>query len=70
MFRVRRTFVLRTIVVTRRKAPKFARRVAKNLALSSAVEVLVHHKPPEGGVVVDATLIEGLDACLKLLIHL
>ncbi len=67
---IRKTVVLRTIVFTKRKAPKFARKLAKSLALSSAVEVLIHHKPPETGVVVDVTVIESLDACIKILSHL
>lgn len=62
--------VLRTIVYTRRKAPKFAKKLAKSLALSTAAEVLIHHKPPETGTIVDVAFIESVDACIKILTHL
>ncbi len=67
--RIRKT-VLRTLVVTRKKAPRFAQRVAKSIALSSTAEVFLHHKPPDGAVVIDVTVIESLEACLKIMTHL
>jgi len=67
---MRRVTLLRTVVVTRKKAPRLARKLAKNLILSSAVEVVLHHKVPDGGTIVDVTIIESLDACFKLLTHL
>jgi hypothetical protein len=57
-------------VITRRKAPKFAKKLAKNIALSSTLEVLIHHKLPDGGTIIDVTILESLDACFKLLTHL
>lgn len=66
---MRRVF-LRTVVITRRRAPKFAKKVAKNLVLSSAAEVLLHHTAPKGNVVIDATFIESLEVCFKLLKHI
>ena len=65
-----RVAILRTIVVTRKRAPRLAKKLAKSLVLSSAVEVVLHHKVPDGGTVVDVTIIESLDACFKLLTHI
>jgi hypothetical protein len=67
---MRRVLILKTIVVTRKKAPRIAKKLAKNLALSSALEVVLHHKIPDGGTVVDVTVLESLDACFKILTHL
>lgn len=67
--KIRRT-VLRTLVVTRKKAPRFAQRVAKSVALSSTAEVFLHHKPPDGTVVIDVTVIESLEVCLKIVSHI
>lgn len=67
---MRRMTLLRTVVVTRKKVPKIAKKLVKNFALSSVVEVMFHHKPPDGGTVVDVTIIESLDACIKILTHL
>ena len=61
--------VLRTLVVTRKKAPRFAHKVVKSLALSSTAEVFLHHKPPDGSVVMDVTVIESLEACIKIIAH-
>lgn len=68
--KMRRVSLLKTVVVTRRKVPRIAKKLAKNLALSSAVEFVFHHKPPDGGTVIDVTVIESLDACIKILTHL
>lgn len=62
--------MLKTVVITRRRAPVFAQKIAKSVVLSSAADVFLHHKPPEGTVVLDATVIEGIEACLKLLRHI
>ena len=67
---MRRVLILKTIVVTRKKAPKIAKKIAKNIALSSVVEVFFHHKAPDGSTVVDATVLESLETCFKLLTHL
>ena len=56
--------------MTRRKAPRFAQRVAKSVALSSTAEVFLHHKPPDGTVVLDVTVIESLEVCLKIVSHI
>lgn len=68
--KMRRATLLKTIVVTRKKVPRIAKKLAKNFALSSVVEVMFHHKPPDGGTIIDVTVIESLDACFKLLTHL
>jgi hypothetical protein len=60
----------RTVVITRRKAPLLAQKIVKSAALSTAAEIFVHHKPPEGTVIIDATVIESLEVCLKILTHL
>lgn len=67
---MRRVLILKTIVVTKKKAPKLAKKLAKNIALSSVVEVFLHHKVPDGNTVVDATVLESLETCFKLLTHL
>jgi hypothetical protein len=67
---MRRVSILRTVVITKRKVPRIAKKLAKNLVLSSAVEFIIHHKVPDGGTVVDVTIIESLDACVKILTHL
>jgi hypothetical protein len=67
---MRRVVILKTIVLTRKKAPKLAKKLAKNIALSSTLEVLFHHKVPDGGTIIDVTILESLDACFKLLTHL
>lgn len=66
---MRRVAILRTVVVTKKKVPKIAKKLAKNIVLSSTVEFVFHHKVPDGGTVVDATLLESLEACFKLLTH-
>ncbi len=68
--KMRRVTLLKTVVFTRRKAPRLAKKIAKNLALSSAVEFIFHHKAPDGGTIIDVTIIESLDACVKILTHL
>lgn len=67
---MKRVTLLKTVVVTRRKVPKIAKKLVKNFALSSAVELMFHHKVPDGGTVIDVTVIESLDACIKILTHL
>lgn len=67
---MRRVLILKTIVVTRKKAPKLAKKLAKNLALSSALEIVLHHKAPDGGTVIDVTFLESIEVCFKLLSHL
>jgi hypothetical protein len=64
-----RRVVLKTLVVTRKKAPRFAQKVAKSVALSSTAEVFLHHKPPDGTLVMDVTVIESLEACIKIIAH-
>lgn len=59
----------KTIVITRRKAPRIAQKIVKNAALSTAAAIFIHHKPPEGTVILDATVIEGLETCIKILTH-
>lgn len=66
---MRRIIILRTLVVTRKKAPLFAQKIAKSMALTSATEVFIHHKPPDGSIVIDATVIEGMETCLKIIAH-
>ncbi len=62
--------IKKTVVITRRRAPRFAQKIVKSTVLSTAATVFIHHKPPEASIFIDATLIEGLEACLKILIHL
>lgn len=62
---LRKRVILKTLIMTRKKAPKFAKKVVKSVALSAAAEVLLHHKPPDGSVVLDVTFIEGLMILLK-----
>lgn len=57
------------VIITRRKAPRLAQKIVKNAVLSTAAEIFIHHKPPEGTIIIDATVIEGLEACLKILTH-
>lgn len=66
---LRRTTILRSIVTTKKKAPKFAKKIAKNVALSSVVEVFFHHKAPDVSLVFDATFIESFDSFVRFLIH-
>lgn len=66
---MRRVAILRTIVVTKKRVPRIVKKLAKNLVISSAVEIVFHHKVPDGGTVVDVTIIESLDTCFKLLTH-
>lgn len=66
---VLRRVILKSLVVTRRKAPRFAKRVAKSTVLSSIAETVLHHKPPDGTIVIDVTVIESLETCLKALSH-
>ena len=66
---MRRIILLRTLVVTRKKAPRFAQKIAKSMALTSATEVFLHHKTPDGSIVIDATVIEGMETCLKIITH-
>jgi hypothetical protein len=65
-FTVKKTFV----VITRRRVPSLARKIVKNAVLSTAAEILIHHKPPEGSIIIDATVIESLEVCVKILTHL
>lgn len=67
---MRRVLILKTIVLTKKKAPKLAKKIAKNIVLSSALEVVLHHKTPDGGTVIDVTVLEGIEVCFKLLNHL
>lgn len=62
---LRKRVILKTLVVTRKKAPKFVNKVAKSVAISAAAEVFLHHRPPDGSVVIDVTFIEGLMILLK-----
>ena len=66
---VRRSTILRSIVTTKKKAPKFVKSIAKNMALSSIVEVFCHHKIPDGSVVIDVTLVESIDRVIKIFVH-
>jgi hypothetical protein len=66
----RRILLLKSLAVTRRKAPKLAKRIAKSTVLSSAAEVFLHHKLPDGSLVIDVTVIESVDSCLKMISHL
>ena len=68
--KIQRKILLKTLIVTRRKAPKLAKRIAKSTALSSAAEVFLHHKAPDGSLVIDVTVIESVDSCIKLISHL
>lgn len=61
--------ILKSIVIGKKKAPKFAKKVVKSLALSSAAEVLFHHKTPDGSLVLDVTFIEGVETVVKCLSH-
>ena len=67
---MRRVTILRTMITVRRKAPKLARKIAKNVALASTVEAFVHHRPPSGDVVIDVSMIESLEVCIKILSHM
>lgn len=66
---MKKTLILKSIVIGRRKAPKFVKKVAKNVALSSAAEVLFHHKAPDGSLVLDVTFIESVESFVRLLSH-
>jgi hypothetical protein len=61
--------IKKTLVMTRRRAPRLAQKIVKNAVLSTAAEMFIHHKPPEGTIIIDATVIEGLEACVKILTH-
>ncbi len=63
--------VLRTIVVARRHTTKIPMKVAKSVVLSTATEVIVHHKPPTHGdiLLMDATVFEALDTCVRVIAH-
>jgi hypothetical protein len=65
-----RRVILKTMIVTRKKAPKFAKRIVKSVALTTAVEALFHHKPPDGSVVIDVSMVESLEVCIKILSHI
>lgn len=66
---VRKRLIIKSIIITRKKAPKFVKKIAKNVALSSAVEVFFHHKAPEGSVVIDVTIIESVESFFRFLGH-
>lgn len=66
---LRKTLILKSIVIGRKKAPKLVKKIAKNVALSSAAEVLFHHKAPDGSLVVDVTFIESIESLVRLLSH-
>lgn len=64
-----RRVMLKSLIVTRRKAPKLAKKIVKSTVLSSVAEALVHHKPPTGDLVIDVTVIESLETCIKIVSH-
>lgn len=66
---LRKTTILKTIVIGRKKGPKLVKKIAKNVALSSAAEVLFHHKAPDGSLVLDVTFIESVESFVRLLSH-
>lgn len=68
--KIQRRVLLKTLIVTRRKAPKLAKRIAKSTVLSSAAEVFLHHKAPDGSIILDVTVIESVESCIKLISHL
>lgn len=67
---VLRRVVLKSLIVTRRKAPKLAKKIVKSTVLSSVAEALLHHKAPDGSLLIDVTVIEGLETCLKVVSHI
>lgn len=70
MMKVKRIQILKTVVKTRKKAPVFAQKIAKSVAVSSAAEVFLHHKLPSGNIIIDATFIEGLNTMIKIVLKL
>jgi hypothetical protein len=65
-----RKIVLRVYIITRRtkRNPlKPIRKLAKDVAVASALEVFVHHKLPQASVVLDVVATHGLYTCIRLL---
>lgn len=52
---------------TKRNPLKPIKRLAKDVAVASALEVIVHHKLPQASVVIDVVATHGLYACIHLL---
>lgn len=62
--------VIRAYIFTRRtkRNPlKPIKRIAKDVAVASALEVIVHHKLPQATVIIDVVATHGLYTCIRLL---
>jgi hypothetical protein len=52
---------------TKRNPLKPIKKIAKDVAVASALEVIVHHKLPQASVVIDVVATHGLYTCIRLL---
>lgn len=68
---MRRKFIFRAVRITRqiKKNPiKPIKKLANDVAVASALEVLVHHKIPQASLVIDVTAAYGITTCIKLFV--
>ncbi len=66
-----RRLVFRAVRLTRkvkRDPIKPIRKIANDVAVASALEVLVHHKAPQITLVIDVTAAYGISTCIKLFV--
>lgn len=62
--------IFRAYIITRRtkRNPlRPFRRLAKDVAVASALEVFVHHKAPQASIIIDVVATHGLYTCIRLL---
>lgn len=62
--------ILRAYIITRRtkrNPVKPIKKIAKDVAVVSTLDVLIHHKAPQFADVVDVVAAHGLQLCIRLL---
>lgn len=52
---------------TKRNPLKPIKRIAKDVAVASALEVVIHHKAPQASIVFDVVATHGLSTVIRLL---
>lgn len=62
--------VIKTVVTirrTKRNPLKPIKRIAKDVAVASALEIFMHHKAPQVSIVLDVVATHGLSTVIRLL---
>ena len=69
---MKKTIIVRNVVITRRvvkRSVPVAQKIVKNLAISSATDVIIHHKLPQMSTVIDVATSYCLCVALKIISH-